>query len=147
MATRSVIGVMHGDVCKAVYCHWDGYIDHNGAILFNHYNSPKANQLVALGDISSLGEEIGEEHPFSYIGVMEATEYDEKYGRMTTFYGRDRGEKDVGYKVLNSYDEFLEFFNGCGAEYAYIMNQDVWYVKQYGGELEILEEVLAKSAG
>lgn len=148
MATRSIIGVMHGDVCKAVYCHWDGYIDHNGRILMEHYDSAKANNLVALGDISSLGEEIGEQHPFSYVNTeIDGDTYERLYGKMTTFYGRDRGEKDVGYKVLNSYDEFLEFFNGCGAEYAYIMNQGVWYVKQYRGDLEILEEVLAKSAG
>ncbi len=28
MGTRSFIGVMHGDVCKVVYCHWDGYLEH-----------------------------------------------------------------------------------------------------------------------
>lgn len=144
MATRSVIGVMHGDVCKAVYCHWDGYLDHNGAILLEHYDSVKANHLVSLGDISSLGEEIGEEHPFSYIGIMDSKEYDEKYGRMTTFYGRDRGEQDVGYKTFQSYDDFVDFFKGCGAEYAYIMNQGTWYVKQYSGDLELLAEALAK---
>lgn len=144
MGTRSVIGVMHGDVCKAVYCHWDGYIDHNGVILQEHYDSVKANNLVALGDISSLGTEIGEQHPFSYIGIMEAKEYDDKYGSMTTFYGRDRGEKNVDYRVLHSYEEFLKFFESCGAEYAYIMDQGTWYVKQYSGNLEVLADILAK---
>ena len=59
MGTRSRIGVMHGDKVKSVYCHWDGYLEHNGAILQEHYNSSKANFLVALGDISSLGRNIG----------------------------------------------------------------------------------------
>ncbi len=145
MATRSVIGVMHGDVCKAVYCHWDGYIDHNGVILQEHYDSVKANHLVSLGDISSLGPEIGEKHDFSqFESNISSEEYDKLYGNMTTFYGRDRGEEGTDYKVFHSYDAFVDFFNGCGAEYAYIMNQGVWYVKAYSGDLEILAEVLAK---
>jgi hypothetical protein len=144
MATRSVIGVMHGDVCKAVYCHWDGYLDHNGVILLEHYDSVKANHLVSLGDISSLGEEIGEKHPFSYIGVMDVKEYEDKYGRMTTFYGRDRDEENVSWKTMTNWSQFEDFFNGCGAEYAYIMRDGVWYVKQYSGELELLAEVLEK---
>jgi len=61
MGTRSRIGVMHGDVCKSVYCHWDGYLDHNGRILQEHYDSARANHLVALGDISSLGRDRGEQ--------------------------------------------------------------------------------------
>jgi hypothetical protein len=54
MGTRSRIAVMHGDKCKSVYCHWDGYLEHNGLILQEHYDSAKANHLVALGDLSSL---------------------------------------------------------------------------------------------
>ena len=46
MGTRSVIAVMHGTNAKAVYCHWDGYLEHNGKILQEHYNSVKANELV-----------------------------------------------------------------------------------------------------
>jgi hypothetical protein len=47
MGTRSRIGVMHGDKVKSIYCHWDGYLEHNGAILQEHYDSAKANHLVA----------------------------------------------------------------------------------------------------
>ena len=61
MGTRSSIGVMHGDKIKAVYCHWDGYLSHNGKILYEHYTSSKANQLVALGNLSSLGERLAPE--------------------------------------------------------------------------------------
>ena len=144
MATRAIIGIMHGDVCKAVYCHWDGYLDHNGAILLEHYDSVKANHLVSLGDLSSLRPNIGEKHPFSSIGIMEHDDYEKAYGEMCTFYGRDREEENTEYKVLNSYQELLDFFSGCGAEYAYIMKQGVWYVKQYSGDLEPLAEALAK---
>jgi hypothetical protein len=146
MGTRSVIGVMHGDVCKAVYCHWDGYLEHNGRILQEHYDSAKANNLVALGDISSLGKEIGEKHAFSHFELRaeEVQAYKELTENWTTFYGRDRGEENVSWKTMTNWSQFEDFFNGCGAEYAYIMRDGVWYVKQYSGELEVLSQALEK---
>jgi hypothetical protein len=130
MATRSAIGVMHGDVCKAVYCHWDGYIDHNGRILLEHYSdSAKANQLVALGDISSLRNEIvipeGVEHSF-----------DAPAKEITVFYGRDRGETGIEFK---SFFNDQELFEGVDAEYFYVMNNGVWYVSQ-GDEWKVLAD-------
>jgi hypothetical protein len=129
MGTRSRIGVMHGDKVKSVYCHWDGYLDHNGVILQGHYyDSAKANHLVALGDMSSLRSEIGEKHAFSRLEVpMDDEVYDKLYGNMTTFYGRDRGEKDVEFQVAHTFAEFLEQCDGCCAEYYYIMKDGVWY--------------------
>jgi hypothetical protein len=86
---------------RAVYCHWDGYLEHNGSILHKHYSqSPKVNNLIALGDISSLRPEIGEKHAFSKLEVpMDGDAYDKLYGNMTTFYTRDRGE-DTPFKVF-----------------------------------------------
>ena len=128
MGTRSRIGVMHGDKVKSVYCHWDGYLEHNGQILQEHYDSAKANHLVALGDLSSLQNQIGEEHPFGYHGTdMSAEEYNAKFSGMCTFYGRDRGEEGTDFKVAHTFVEFLEQADGCGAEYYYIMRDGVWY--------------------
>ena len=128
MGTRSRIGVMHGDVIKSVYCHWDGYLEHNGNILQKHYDSAKANNLVALGDVSSLRSEIGEEHPFSRFDTDISDEaYDKLYGNMTTFYGRDRDEQDCSWKVSHSFAEFLQEVEYCGAEYYYIIKDGVWY--------------------
>ena len=60
MATRSAIGIRHGDVIKGIYAHWDGYVECNGRILFENYrDSVKVNRLISLGDLSSLGAEIG----------------------------------------------------------------------------------------
>ena len=129
MGTRSRIAVMHGDVCKSVYCHWDGYLSFNGEILAKHYDSAKANQLVALGDLSSLRPELGEEHPFSQFEVeMSGDEYDAKYGDMCTFYGRDRGEKSTEWQVDHTFEDFLERCDGCCAEYYYVMKDGVWHV-------------------
>ena len=128
MGTRSRIAVMHGSVCKSVYCHWDGYLDHNGRILQEYYDSAKANNLVALGDLSSLRPNIGEKHAFSKLEVpMDGEAYDKLYGDMTTFYGRDRGEEGCDFKVAHSFDEFLEQVNYCGAEYYCVMKDGVWY--------------------
>ena len=134
MGTRSVIGVMHGDKAKTVYCHWDGYLDHNGRILLEHYNSAKANNLVALGDLSSLGTDIGEKHPFDNPHKYDTPEYDkhkEQYGHMCNFYGRDRGEEGVDFKVCFSDKEMFEKYPWC--EYFYIMRDDVWYVSEGEG--------------
>ena len=146
MGTRSRIAVMHGTVCKSVYCHWDGYLEHNGAILQKYYNSAGANNLVALGDISSLKETIGEEHPFSVFDTdgMTQDEYYEKFGNMTTFYGRDRGEENCSWKVAYTFEEFLDQVEACGAEYYYVMQDGVWYTgcPDKGNRLVALSEAL-----
>ena len=120
MGTRSRIGVMHGDVLKSVYCHWDGYLEHNGRILLEHYDSAKANHLVALGDVSSL--DINVEIP---EGVEHS--FDNSAKGITTFYGRDRGEEGVDFAVDHSFEAFFERAEGCGAEFYYIMKDGVWY--------------------
>ncbi len=150
MGTRSRIGVMHGDKLKSFYCHWDGYLQHNGLILQNHYDSAKANHLVSLGYISSLREEIGVEHPFSQFDVtpnLSQAEYYEKYDKMTTFYGRDRKETDTDFTVDQTFEEFLS--KDYDYEYYYIMRDGVWYVgvayatdNMVPGQLYVLSEKL-----
>ena len=129
MGTRSRIGVMHGDVCKSVYCHWDGYLENNGLILQEHYDSAKANELVALGDLSALQPEIGDQHPFSQFEVdeMDRDDFIRTTQNMCTFYGRDRLETGVDFKVALTFKDFLEQVENCGAEYYYIMKDGVWY--------------------
>jgi len=129
MGTRSRIGVMHGDKVKSVYCHWDGYLAHNGAILQEHYDSARANNLVALGDMSSLGRVIGEAHPFSpHTSAEDKALYEAaREAGYCTFYARDRGETDTEFQVAHTFEEFFEQADGCGAEYYYIMKDGVWY--------------------
>jgi hypothetical protein len=120
MGTRSRIGVMHGDVCKSVYCHWDGYLEHNGRILLEHYDSAKANHLVSLGDISSLARNIefpdGEFHTF-----------DSPMENVTVFYGRDRDDAGTDFETDHTFEDFLARVHNCGAEYYYIMKDGTWY--------------------
>ena len=120
MGTRSRIGVMHGSKCKSVYCHWDGYLGHNGRILQEHFDSAKANHLVALGDVSSLRRN---------VEIPEGVEhtYDAPVDGITIFYGRDRGETGADFQVDHTFGQFLLRADDCGAEYYYIMKDGVWY--------------------
>lgn len=143
MGTRSRIGVMHGDKCKSVYCHWDGYLGHNGRILFDHYDSAKANHLVALGDLSSLGQ---------YLQAAEGLghSFDKPVKDVCVFYGRDRGETGTDFKTDLTFEAFLARADACGAEYYYIMRDGEWFVGttyksdvKMGSKLVPLAEALA----
>ena len=120
MGTRSRIGVMHGDKCKSVYCHWDGYLSFNGKILQENFDSAKANHLVALGDISALAAKIE-------VPDLVEHSFNKPAEGVTVFYGRDRGEKGTEFRVDNTFDQFLNRVESCGAEYYYIMKDGVWY--------------------
>jgi hypothetical protein len=136
---------------RAVYCHWDGYLEHNGAILQKHYSaSPKVNNLIALGDISSLRPEIGEKHAFSKLEVpMDGDAYDKLYGNMTTFYTRDRGE-DTPFKVFKNLSKATEHYTW--SEYYYCFKYSKaddyqsgeWYFKKNGGRWKKLGPAIAK---
>ena len=139
MGTRSGIGIENPNtgVIKAVYCHWDGYLEHNGMILATHYNSsPKVNNLIALGDLSSLRKNIGVKHAFSTYNLTEDEQkvYELEHGNSCTFYGRDREEKGTEYKRFESRKDFV---NGIDGEYFYLFvyNEDLtsgkWFYKKY----------------
>jgi hypothetical protein len=51
----------------SIYCHWDGHIETNGKILFENYNREKTEQLIALGNISSLGTLLATNESKSHI--------------------------------------------------------------------------------
>jgi len=152
MGTRSRIAVMHGDNCKSVYCHWDGYLEYNGSILQKHYDSVKANNLVALGDLSSLKPEIGIQHAFGYHGTeISAEDYEKQFGNMCTFYGRDRGESNVEFQTDTDFESFIDRVQGNGCEWYYIMRDGTWYVgnvyesdAQFYKKLVPLAEALAR---
>jgi hypothetical protein len=143
---------MHGDNVKSVYCHWDGYLEHNGAILQEHYDSVKANQLVALGDLSSLGTQIGEKHPFSpHFDEGSKVAYEAaKEAGYCTFYARDRGEKGTEWKTHTNFVDFFAEVEGSWGEWYYVMRDGVWYVgnchktdEQFYQKLVPLTEALA----
>jgi hypothetical protein len=147
MATRSTIALEFADgTVQQVYCHWDGYLEHNGKILFENYIDPfKLRDLIDLGDISSLGEQVGNKHPFSpFEDGAEAEHTKAKEAGWTTFYGRDRSESGTGAKKFVDFADYEQNFQH--EEYAYILRKDGnWYVKQYSKDFELLAPALEKA--
>jgi len=146
MATHSTIAIELKDgTVKQVYSHWDNYLAHNGAILLEHYSDPvKLEELIALGDISNLAKSVGEKHPFSSLDcAMDDDQYQELYGDMTTFYGRDRDENNTDARTFDNFEMYrlsAEF-----EEYDYILRNDgQWYVS-FGNRIfrELNEEMVA----
>jgi hypothetical protein len=113
MATRSYIGVRNLDSSvDYIYCHFDGYPEHNGKILTEYYsNINRVNELLNLGDLSVLGKFIGEKQDF-----------DKRVVGNCLAYGRDRGESNVS-KKNTGYDELI---TSQDVNYVYIFDGDYW---------------------
>lgn len=149
MATRSTIAMeFPNGTVKQVYCHWDGYLEHNGTILFNHYSDPeKLEKLISLGAISSLGPDIGEKHdfdcPFKY-GTPEYDAYQKELHKITTCYCRDRGEP-LEFNFYESFEDYAE--NAQQEEYNYIRRKDgYWLVQAYAEAPQLLERALIENS-
>jgi hypothetical protein len=99
MGTRSLVGVMVGSKCRAVYVHWDGYLEGVGRALQTYTTQAEVEELIAHGDRSSL------DGP----------------------YYKDRGETGVDPTDYATFAEFKEAADGCGAEYYYVFKDGVWY--------------------
>lgn len=99
MGTRSFVGVMVGDKCRAVYVHWDGYLDGVGAGLQDYTTQAEVEALISHGDRSSLED---------------------------GFY-KDRGETGVDPTDYASFDEFYDAAEGAWAEYYYVFKDGQWY--------------------
>jgi hypothetical protein len=148
MGTRSTIALEYADgTVEQVYCHWDGYLEHNGQILLKHYSNPFIlRDLIDLGDVSSLKPTIGTKHAFSHFELRaeEVAEYKVLTENMTTFYGRDRGETGTSAKKFASYEDYL--LNHQYEEYDYILRNDngvaVWFVCDHDGAYVTLESAI-----
>lgn len=137
MATRSRIAIesKEGRV-KSIYAHWDGYPEHNGKILFEHYQDrDKLTKLIELGSISSLAPEVKTDQPHSFDAPVEG---------VVVAYGRDRGEEDVEFKFHANAEDF---FLGDIEEWGYLLTKEgVWKVKSCtSDEILNLEDVLNKT--
>jgi len=137
MGTRSLIGVMdENGFVKGIYCHWDGYPEHNGRILRDHYTTPsKILKLIALGDLSVLGSEIGRKHAFSQFEVPEAERaaYEVRTENWCKAYGRDRGETCT---KAQKYKDIFEFIgDDRGQDYTYVYVNGKWECRNSDKEL------------
>ena len=157
MGTRSNIFIENLDgTYTGIYCHWDGYLDYNGVILYQAYQtSEKLQKLIDLGDISSLGAEIDpsplvEKFGFDYLANQEYQALSEKEQERlqqearkdneqdlpiyTTAYHRDRGE-ELNQMHVQSFQDAIDQQGGM-IEFVYVATRKPddslhWYVKSY----------------
>ena len=133
MGTRSTIALEYADgTVEQIYCHWDGYLSHNGKMLAEHYTDPfKVRQLMDLGDMSTLQPCIGTQHAFEKAPEGECT-----------FYKRDRNESGCGAKRFKDFADYKA--NHQYQEFEYILRQAngkaTWFVADHDGAYVTLAE-------
>ena len=118
MATRARIGIQQKNRIIASYQHWDGYPGGLGYNLEDHWTDhAKVTEAIMLGDASKWGQVIGDK-----------IDFDDRENPMqdvqNVYYGRDRGEKDVGYKVYKDEADYLACGYRAGEEYIYLLKMD-----------------------
>lgn len=115
MSTRSLIGIENADkTVSYVYCHYDGYLDHVGKILTNHYTDEKViRQLLDLGELSSLGNT-----PVSNPEDWRKFRIDPEHIMCKAY--KDRGDVDVDFNTVNSLDDYIMAGNERDADYIYV---------------------------
>lgn len=122
MSTRSLIGktLPDGNI-RYIYCHNDGYPTYTGVVLRDNYMLDKqVDRLLDLGDLSSLGSEIGEQHDFNEPYGSDLYKQHETWCRA---YGRDRGETEVEAKIVDT-AAWKEIRKKSWAEWIYLYNPE-----------------------
>jgi hypothetical protein len=125
MSTRSMILIeQENGEYLGIYCHSDGYLTHNGAMLIDHYNQrEKVKELISHGDLSYLSERINPDSSREHS-------FDRPQRGVCIYYGRDRGETStdaINFKLEDlSEDPWIE--------YTYIFGKDnQWKYFEYNG--------------
>jgi hypothetical protein len=121
MSTRTRIAVENADGSfTSIYTHWDG-ADHGPILLANYHAPSQVAALMALGDLSSLGNYLvppdGAPHSYSHPARD-----------VCVAYGRDRGETEVGSAHSSNLKALVSLARDCDAEYLYIFRGDRWLV-------------------
>lgn len=111
MATRSTIWIKKEDgLYDGIYCHWDGYMSHNGKILYEQYNTIElAKELISFGNMSQLANIVSH----------------------CKFYHRDRNQDFKMYKDF-TFEEIENVFE----EYNYFFIDGKWKFISYRGKLK-----------
>ena len=146
MGTRSRIGLALGpDQIVSVYCHYDGYIEHNGRKLVEHYNTKELVEgLINGGDMSSLytinmwdsaplKQTIHHADGTKTVDYMRDADDNWVYSPVkatpSPMYYSERGE-DCPPK-MGDFDDFLS--GNCGEEWCYLFTPgDGWQAWKLG---------------
>ena len=128
MSTRSRISWKKQDgTIESIYCHHDGYQAYVGRILVDNYSEENLDKLMALGDLSVLGEV-----PFSDPKGWDDYSYVERNNCCLAY--KDRGETDVDSLKFASEEEFKkECAAGLEELCNYLYKDGKWYFWYAGG--------------
>jgi len=119
MATRARIGIKQksGRIISA-YQHWDGYPGGLGFNLCENWEDPKkVTEAIKLGNSSKWHTIIGEKIDFD-------DRDNPLYEVQNVYYGRDRDEKDQGYRIHKNEEEYIKEGFYSGEQYVYLMKLD-----------------------
>ena len=125
MSTRSYIGKQNKDgSIKYVYCHFDGYINGGvGETLFLFYkDEKKIDQLLELGDLSSVGKTTNSED--------------------TCAYSRDRGETLHIGEAASIEDFGRQATDNVFIDYVYLYKDGEWVVWDWEDKQYIAENLI-----
>ena len=122
MATRGNIGVVNSDESiTGIYVHFDAYPAYVGKTLLNSYTDiNKINELMNLGDLSSLGEKL----------FLEGHTWKAPIEGVCVSYSRDKGENWVDVGPQRFITEIEYKMNGKGIDYQYLFKDNKWYFRQ-----------------
>ena len=117
MATRARIGIENADgSITTSYHHWDGYPAGLGFNLISHWDDPETlAEAIALGDASHWGKRIAPVGEHSFNSPED---------NVNVYYGRDRGEENVGATTFPDFQIFADDYAMAGEEYAYVLRLD-----------------------
>ena len=119
MATRARIGIKQksGRII-ASYQHWDGYPGGLGFNLIENWEDPKkVTKAIKLGDSSKWHSIIGDKIDFD-------DRENELYEIQNVYYGRDRDEKNCGFRIYKDEAEYIKEGFRSGEQYVYLMKLD-----------------------
>lgn len=121
MSTSALIGIKKdADRFRAVYCHWDGYPEYVGTILYNHYRTKtKVLDLLALGDISQLGERV-KPKPADLFGHS----FNNPIKYVTVAYARDRGDVKKSSSTFSLNQVKTQGLKNIFVEYLYLFDSE-----------------------
>ena len=110
MSTRSNIAYEEDGVVKVAFCRQDGYLDHTGRMLFDHYNSfEKAKELVDLGSYQSIKPDV------------------ESIGKNSGSLSHHLNTRTDTYRSIRSY---MYHVDAQEIEYIYMWEKKMWWFAQ-----------------
>lgn len=120
MSTKSRIAMKQKDnTYISIVCHFDGYLENNGKLLYDHYkDSKKVDMLLHLGDISSLERNV-------FPNISKPHNKNQFQPEVTISYHRDYGE-DLNFEINN---DVYELINECclsDQSYLYVFEDEKW---------------------